>query len=126
MSESWKILKTSVLTLNKGFLKTLGEIKLQLLIVLNIIFNYCIVKSEYANIEKLIFIISGNILVFVGIRLYNTYKNIKGKSKDIPMLNKRYTHKENDVVYIESKDWTDAVLYLSMIEDYFEEKGYYN
>ncbi|MBO7695412.1 MAG: hypothetical protein J6T10_22535 [Methanobrevibacter sp.] len=55
---------------------------------------------------------------------YEIKKRLKDQNK-IPFLNKRFTQKTKDYIYIEKNDWSKAVLYMAEIEDYLENIGIY-
>lgn len=91
---------------------------------INIILNfyYCflcniiIFSNKTNNMQKSLTFTFGYIIMLLCIYLANkTFE----EENQLPKLNKRFTNKSQDgSIYIKKSDWQEAILYLSMVEDY--------
>lgn len=70
------------------------------------------------------FIIGGELFIPIFIlfitSIIDRYTSSIGKGKDIPKPNKRFTHKDNDEIYISKDRKEELILYMSDLEDWLE------
>lgn len=93
-----------------------------------ILIAYIIASVLYAsNIHAAIILgISGTI--FTVLFIFNTEiekLNFRLEA-NIPYRNKRYTRKEGDKIIADSNKYPEILIFVSEIEDYLEQMGYYN
>lgn len=127
MNKKRKFLKTSLLNLNKALVKWVTKYFMFIVMVLYILSMAFLAISKMPNeLKAVLVIIPGLIMVFC-LALYLEYKKVEIKDGiELPIFQKRYTHKLGNNVYVKPEEWQDAIVYLSYIEDYLENAGVYN
>lgn len=118
-----KNLRNSLLTSIKGsvnWIKTNVEFLVILLYIIVCVFygfNY-----ESMTLKSFIFLSIYTLCVIGFIKVCANYK-IQSSAYHLPMVKNRFTKTDGDMVYIEKDKWSEAILYLNVVEDYLENIG---
>lgn len=88
------------------------------LIYVNLSISFAI-NFEFLTKLCFIFYFLYSICLMVFIKIKYIW-DISSSAYHLPTVEKRFTHKDDDEIYINEEDWSEAIIYLSCIEDYLE------
>lgn len=127
METNGKILQTSLLNLIKASVKWYNKNKLYIHTFLYII--YCLIVNvlNLTVYQKGLSILLMGLLHMIILGWLKEVDKVKSKHKNsVPVRSKRFTKIENETAYIDKSELPQIILYLSAVEDYLENLGYYN